>query len=169
MYRYYIGIDTGVNTGIAIYDREKKDLIIVDCDMIHITMDYIRRIITEKVVHPDEILFVVEDARQVQFQTDKAKAQGAGSVKRDAKIWEDYFTWHNIPHMMVRPKKAITKLSADEFKATTGWTERTNSHARDAAMLVWGATYTPQQVLLHNERLKGKKSSVKIKRNNLTS
>jgi hypothetical protein len=71
--------------------------------------------------------------------------------------------------MMVRPKKSITKLDAETFKATTGWTERTNSHARDAAMLVWGATYTPQQVLLHNERLKGKKSSVKIKRNNLTS
>jgi hypothetical protein len=169
MYRYYIGIDCGVNTGIAIYDREKKDLIIVDSDMIHITMDYVRRIVTERIIPIDETLFVVEDARQVVFNTDKVKAQGAGSVKRDAKIWADYLDWHNIPHLMVRPKKAITKLSAERFKEITGWSERTNNHGRDAAMLVWGATYTPQQVLLEMEKLKGKKSNIKITRNNLLS
>ena len=165
MYRYYIGIDTGVNTGFAVYDRELKQLIRVSSTSIHELLHDMRFVS----VHFKDFLVVVEDARQVQFNTDKMKAQGAGSVKRDAKIWNDFLDDYQIPYMMVRPKKSITKLSADEFKAITGWTERTNSHARDAAMLVWGATYTPQQVLLHNERLKGKKSSVKIKRNNLTS
>jgi hypothetical protein len=165
-YRYYIGIDTGVNTGIALYDREHKVLLVVDCSLIHTAINYVYAVNKE---YPNQVLLIVEDARQVMFQTEKVKAQGAGSVKRDAKIWNDFLDDYKIPYMMVRPKKSITKLSADDFKATTGWKERTNSHGRDAAMLVWGATYTPQQVLLHNERLKGKKSTVKIKRNNLTS
>jgi hypothetical protein len=167
MYRYYIGIDTGVNTGYAVYDRELKKLTRVVSSDIH---DFILEIY-EYYFTGDlkDILFVVEDARQVQFNTDKIRAQGAGSVKRDGKIWDDYLKAIVANYMMVRPKKAITKLSATDFNAITGWSERTNEHARDAAMLVWGATYTPQQVLLHNERLKGKKSSVKIKRNNLTS
>lgn len=167
MYRYYIGIDTGVNTGYAIYNRETKSLEFVTCDTIHrFIINVYDYYITGDL---KDILFVVEDARQVQFNTDKMRAQGAGSVKRDAKIWEDYLKAIGANYMMVRPKKSITKLSASEFTAITGWTERTNSHARDAAMLVWGATYTPQQVLLHNQKLLGKKSSVKIKRNNLTS
>jgi hypothetical protein len=167
MYRYYIGIDTGVNTGYAIYKRENKSFELVTCDTIHRFIIHVY----DYYITGDlkDILFVVEDARQVQFNTDKMRAQGAGSVKRDAKIWEDYLKYIGANYMMVRPKKSLTKLDAETFKATTGWTERTNEHARDAAMLVWGATYTPQQVLLHNERLKGKKSSVKIKRNNLTS
>jgi hypothetical protein len=166
MYRYYIGIDTGVNTGIALYDREHKVLLVVDCSLIHTAINYVYAVNKE---YPNQVLLIVEDARQVMFQTEKVKAQGAGSVKRDAKIWNDFLDDYKIPYMMVRPKKSITKLSATDFNAITGWKERTNSHGRDAAMLVWGATYTPQQVLLHNERLKGKKSTVKIKRNNLTS
>ena len=169
MYRYYIGIDCGVKTGISLYDREKKDLIIVDSDMIHVAIDYIKKIFADNVVNKGDTLIIIEDARQVQFNTDKMKAQGAGSVKRDAKIWADFLEDYKIPHLMVRPKKAITKLSAERFKEITGWTERTNSHARDAAMLVWGATYTPQQVLLAMEKLKGKKAKVKIKNNALTS
>lgn len=169
MYRYYIGIDCGVNTGISLYDREKKDLIIVDSDMIHVAIDYIKKIFADNVVTKDNTLIIIEDARQVQFNTDKMRAQGAGSVKRDAKIWADFLEDYKIPHLMVRPKKAITKLSAERFKEITGWSERTNNHGRDAAMLVWGATYTPQQVLLAMEKLKGKKAKVKIKNNALTS
>ena len=166
MYRYYIGIDCGVNTGISLYDREHKKLLIVDTESIHTVLNYVHAAYRN---YKNEILVVVEDARQVRFNTDKMKAQGAGSVKRDAKIWADFLEDYKIPHLMVRPKKAITKLSAERFKEITGWSERTNEHGRDAAMLVWGATYTPQQVLLAMEKLKGAKAAVKIKRNNLTS
>lgn len=163
MYRYYIGIDCGVNTGYAVYDRETKTLKTVCSMPIHQAWKWMTEI------WRNDVLIVVEDARQVRFNTDKMRQQGAGSVKRDAKIWEDFLEDCKLAYLMVRPKKAITKLSASEFTAITGWTERTNSHARDAAMLVWGATYTPQQVLLAMQKLKGKKAAVKIKRNNLTS
>ena len=32
----------------------------------------------------------------------------------------------------------MTKLSAEQFRRITGWTEQTNEHGRDAAMLVFG-------------------------------
>lgn len=166
-YRYYIGIDCGVNTGYAIYSREGKQLTHVSTTMLHKAIIDIKGIFDTGV--ETSILVVVEDARQVRFNTDKMKQQGAGSVKRDAKIWADFLEDYKIPHLMVRPKKAITKLSAERFKEVTGWSERTNEHGRDAAMLVWGATYTPQQVLLAMEKLKGAKAKVKIKNNALTS
>jgi hypothetical protein len=167
-YRYYIGIDTGVNTGIAIYDRVEKKFIIVGSDMIHVIFDFIKQIFSEGMqIH--DTLFVIEDARQVKFNTDKSKAQGAGSVKRDAKIWEDFLVNNGLNYLMVRPRKSITKLCAIHFNKLTGWSERTNEHARDAGMLVWGASYTPQHVLLEMEKLKGKKANIKITRNNLLS
>ena len=168
MYRYYIGIDCGVNTGIAIYDRVDKKFIIVGTNMIHVIFDYLKDIFSSG-MDVNDTLFVIEDARQVKFNTDKSKAQGAGSVKRDAKIWEDFLIHQGFNYLMVRPRKSITKLCAIHFNNLTGWNERTNEHARDAGMLVWGATYTPQQVLLEMEKLKGKKSNIKIARNNLLS
>ena len=136
MYRYYIGIDTGVNTGYAVYDKEIKQLTVVSTVMIHQAM--LALLVIHKDGYSNECMVIVEDARQVRFNTDKAKLQGAGSVKRDAKMWEDFLKDLKFPFQMVRPKKAITKFDADKFKSVTGWEGRTNSHGRDAAMLVFG-------------------------------
>lgn len=38
---------------------------------------------------------------------------------------------------MIHPAANATKTKADVFKKRTGWVERTNEHARDAAMLVF--------------------------------
>ncbi len=66
------------------------------------------------------------------------KQQGAGSVKRDCKIWEDFLTDLDIPFEMVAPRKGMTKYSAAAFKKLTGYEGKTSEHARDAAMLVFG-------------------------------
>ena len=71
-------------------------------------------------------------------EEERKKLQGVGSVKRDASIWEDYLTDLGIEFEMVAPKRNVTKLSQDRFKAMTGWKNRTNEHGRDAAMLVFG-------------------------------
>ena len=68
------------------------------------------------------------------------RRQGAGSVKRDSQIWEDFLSDNGIRFEMRAPKNNTTKLSADVFKALTKWPKRTNSHERDAAMLVFGET-----------------------------
>jgi hypothetical protein len=61
---------------------------------------------------------------------------GAGSVQRDCSILETYLLASKIPHAMVSPANSRTKVSAAGLKAATGWTQRTNEHGRDAAMLV---------------------------------
>lgn len=131
---FAIGIDIGVKTGIGTWDRKKKKIIEIKTLMIHRAMDYVKK------MHDDghKIIVRVEDAREVVYKTDPIKAQGAGSVKRDAKIWEDFLSDHGIPFEMVRPNKAITKWSKERFILQTGYTGITSSHGRDAAMLVIG-------------------------------
>jgi hypothetical protein len=90
---------------------------------------------------PGEIFVRFEDARTRKFfkgENVAAKQQGAGSIKRDCKIWEDYLTDHNIPYDHPTAGKTKTKYDQNHFEKLTGWKQRTSNHARDAAMLVFG-------------------------------
>ena len=123
-----IGIDSGVNTGIGIVHekfglQEVTSMKILDAfDLILEKKDQIKGV-------------VVEDARFVKYKVKRERAQGAGSVKRDAILWEDFLIKHNIPYKMVRPNKQITKWESKKFAEYTGWTKQTNNHGRDAALL----------------------------------
>lgn len=72
-----------------------------------------------------------------RFTGGREKAQGVGSVKRDAQIWEDWCTEQGLNFKMIHPAANATKKKAEDFTRMTGWTGRTNEHARDAAMLVF--------------------------------
>lgn len=141
-YTYYIGIDCGVKTGLCVWEKSEKHIKQLETMPIHKAMNevaYWNRFALGRV-------FVrVEDARQRKWvpwqKTEKAemgKREGAGSVKRDAKIWEDFLTDMGIPFEMVAPKNNKTKVTADYFKRLTGWDGKTNEHSRDAGMLVVG-------------------------------
>lgn len=90
----------------------------------------------------DHVCVFVEDARQRKWYNDAGKSrdklQGAGSIKRDCKIWEDFLRDKGIPFKLIAPKNNTTKLSAPAFKSITGYTGRTCEHSRDAAMMVYG-------------------------------
>jgi len=133
-YRIIIGIDTGVETGFALWDKDVRKLVTVGSYMIHEAMDMV------KAYAGPATLIRVEDARKAVHgrQNDAHKLRGAGSVMRDAKIWEDFLTDQGIDFEMLRPRKQFTKLSVEAFNKITGWAGRTNNHARDAAMLVYG-------------------------------
>lgn len=95
--------------------------------------------------YPGRAMVRVEDARQrtwVPWQKnekyERGKREGAGSVKRDAKIWEDFLKDLGIPFEMVAPKKNKTKVSDAYLQQLTGYAGKTSQHARDAAMLVIG-------------------------------
>lgn len=130
-YRFIIGIDTGVNTGFAVWDRQERKFKEVCSTHIH------RAMLSVNYRKEDGILVRVEDARQRKWfgNSGKEQLQGAGSVKRDAKIWEDFLKDLNVDFEMVAPKNNKTKLDAKKFKMITGWNEPTNEHSRDAAML----------------------------------
>jgi hypothetical protein len=126
-----IGIDTGVSTGVAIWYVAEQKFDLIESMPIHRAM--------ERVLFERPYFVRVEDARLYRHygKTNPAKIQGAGSVKRDASIWEDFLKDKNIPFEMVSPADNLTKTTADYFRKLTGWTKSTNEHGRDAACLVF--------------------------------
>lgn len=143
----YIGIDTGVNTGIAVWDNRKRSLLLVKTMKIHKAMDIVKSYAEQyKAGCGERVIVRVEDPRQRKWfgtermsrEEERKRLQGVGSVKRDATIWEDYLTELGVEFEMVAPKRNITKMSQEYFKQLTGWKKQTNEHSRDAAMLVFG-------------------------------
>ena len=129
-----VGIDTGVNTGIALADD--GELIAVECMTITQAMAYIK-----VTCLPDQCKIYIEDARKRKWlpsTVGRERLQGAGSIKRDAGIWEDWCKENGYSYEMVAPKSNRTKLNSKDFKRITGWQGRTNEHSRDGAMLVFG-------------------------------
>jgi hypothetical protein len=130
----WIGIDTGVKTGLAVWCSSQKQFISITTEKIHRAMEIV------KGYHQmHEVTVCIEDARKkVWYGSEQAKrAMGAGSVRRDAKIWEDFCKDYKIPFLLIAPKSNRTKLSEQSFKAITKHQERASEHARDAAMLVF--------------------------------
>lgn len=140
----YIGIDTGVNTGVAVWDNRQRTFLQIETMKIHKAMELVRDYKVVAATDHTKLVVRVEDARQRTWygyttpQKDRAKLQGVGSVKRDCTIWEDFLSDMKVEFQMVAPKNNATKMSADSFKSITGWKKPTNEHNRDAAMLVFG-------------------------------
>lgn len=142
LYKYYIGIDTGVQTGMCIWDREEKEITIISTVKIHHAIKDVENWVR---AWPGQIYVRVEDARLRKWipeeeneKAERGRREGAGSVKRDASIWEDFLTDLGVDFEMVAPKNNKTKVTADYFKNLTRYTGSTSKHARDAGMLVIG-------------------------------
>lgn len=134
----FIGIDTGTHTGVAVWNSEEREFIDIKTMHLH---QAIQLVITMcKIWKRENVMVLFEDARQRKWfgARSDAKLQGAGSVKRDAAIWEEFCTDYEISFRAMPPAKGATKLSPEYFKQMTGWTGRTSEHARDAAMIVFG-------------------------------
>ena len=134
----FIGIDTGRHTGVAVWNSDERQFIDIKTMMLHQALQLV--ITMCQIWKMENVMVLFEDARQRKwFGADSnAKMQGAGSVKRDASIWEEFCTDYGIPFRALPPAKGATKLDPDFFKALTGWKKRTSEHARDAAMIVFG-------------------------------
>ena len=136
-----IGIDPGTKTGLSMYLRKGKELEEVKTCKIHEAMEFVKE---KHLMYEDKLLVRVEDARQRRWfgkgtrEQINAKKQGAGSVKRDCSIWEDFLKDLGIEYHMVAPSKGTTKVNQSYFQAMTGYKKRTSEHGRDAAMLVYG-------------------------------
>ncbi len=136
-YDYLIGIDPGTNTGFVSWNVKEQKFEYIETTSIHDAMFQFFD------ANPNEIIKVyIEDSRNVSRGFGgAAKAQGAGSIKRDCNIWEDFLKDLGIDYQFIRPnKKSMLKMDDKAFRALTGWDKRTSNHARDAAMLVFGRT-----------------------------
>ena len=132
-----IGIDTGTHTGIALYDLSARAFGYIETVKIHEAM---RMVGDAYEKYGKSLMVLFEDARLRKWYAGagREKLQGAGSIKRDCNIWDDYLNDLGVNYVAVPPKHNITKLNETQFRAITGWTLRTSEHARDAAMLVFG-------------------------------
>ena len=135
----YIGIDTGTKTGFAVWDG--KRFLEIETLKLWQALDRVRKMKEQR----EDITVVFEDARQRKWlpreksiSEYRGKMIGAGSVKRDAVIWEEFCIDNGIKFFSVPPAKGLTKWSAQTFAEVTGWQGRTSNHGRDAALLVYG-------------------------------
>jgi len=141
-----IGIDPGVKTGYAVWNKSQKKFELVKTYKIHEAMKEIELMYDNINNHLFYTItrIVVEDARLWTYhkKTSSAKLQGAGSIKRDCKIWEDFlndiFKNSGVEIIFKKPNNHITKLTKEQFYKLTGFSGKTSEHARDAAMLVYG-------------------------------
>lgn len=139
----YIGIDTGRETGFAVWDGSR--LTDVRTTSIHDAIFRVLELRKAEIAGGDGVTVVIEDARQRTWLPRertlteyRGKLMGAGSVKRDATVWEDFCKDYGVRLIKVPPHAGLTKWTAGYFACVTGWKGRTSNHARDAAMLVFG-------------------------------
>lgn len=135
-----IGIDTGTNTGFAVWSIDRQCFLGVHSMKIHKALEKV--LIFKNSDTYNLVCVRVEDARKRGINPkDKSanrKLQGVGSVKRDSAIWEHFLVDYNIPYEMVSPLQNMTKVSRNVFKMMSGL-DIASEHGRDAACLVLGA------------------------------
>ena len=134
-----IAIDPGTNTGLSIYDCDNKEWIMCSTLQIHKALFIINNIITEK--NPNiNILIIVEDSRKISGG--REKLLGAGSIRRDCSIWEDYLNekakLYNMTVLFtfISPKgNKYLKMDKEVWKQIAKWGESKmpSEHARDSA------------------------------------
>lgn len=130
-----IGIDTGTTTGVAVWADnalQVVDSMTITKAMVFITKHY----------PVDSTKLYIEDARlwigfSGKTEQTEARRKGAGSVQRDAKIWQDWCEENGYDFIMIKPMGKGLKKDADTFKKMTGWQGVTNEHSRDAGMIVY--------------------------------
>ena len=134
----YIGIDPGKKTGFAVWDHDARYLAEVTTVSITQAMEKVRMM--ADILGRENIRLYIEDARQRTWfgNSGPEKWKGAGSICRDSTIWDDFCREMGVEYAMVAPRHNTTKLKAAQFKTITKWQGRTDEHARDAAMLVFG-------------------------------
>ena len=104
----WIGIDTGVHTGLAIWDGKGRRFLSIEELKIHRAMDVVEALAK---ANPGEVRARVEDARQRKWipnmgsiRNEIGRAKGAGSVERDCAIWDAFLADINVPCEMVAPR-----------------------------------------------------------------
>jgi len=147
MSKILIGVDTGVHTGFAVAIDQGKGGELQDVGSLTITQAMSKVLELVDVHGKANIMLYIEDARlrtwfgnadARQARSGAGVREGIGSVKRDAQIWEDWCKEQGLNYKMIHPAANKTKTDAKYFLKLTGWAKRTNEHARDAAMLVFG-------------------------------
>lgn len=130
-----IGIDPGVNTGVALYANGKL-LSLQTIEPIDI-QDCIKRSYADLIVFEDSRLQSAVWVPSKNKAVANNIARKIGQVDALCSLIEDTCNRWEIKFMRVSPKAKGGKMNAEDFNELTGWTHRSNQHERDAAMVAW--------------------------------
>ena len=132
-----IGLDPGVNTGIAIYTGGK----LIDLRTVHPVALY------DFLAGSNAVRVVFEDSRLQSYAwTARSKgnmgaalatARSLGQVDGICNLITEACARIGIDALGISPKGKGAKLKAEVFNARTGWEKASNQHGRDAAMVAW--------------------------------
>lgn len=132
-----IGLDPGVRTGVALYDRQSKQILEAH------TLDFCRALDFVCGFSKDEAAIVVEDPglNRPTFrhhgQVGREKiSQNVGANKAEARLLISSLRKMGYLVRTVRPSSA--KWTRDQVKRHTGYTGSTSEHSRDAIKLCCG-------------------------------
>lgn len=147
-----VGIDPGLNNGIAIYRRVDKgfELKLYKEDFWN-TVESIKKIADQAKQHSYQLTFLIEcpqHNKPVFLRTLKGSksgnmdmkiAQDIGMNKKVAILLVEYLKRLNLRHCEITPTKS--KMKSGGFEKLTG-IKKSNEHCRDAAMLIIDNGYT---------------------------
>jgi hypothetical protein len=132
----YVGLDPGVKTGIAVV-RNSKFIFVGSGSILQVMEWLLAWMESFNIEVRIENPFLYKNFG-LSVKGMQSRMMGAGSVQRDYKIWVEFFAKHKITYSDVNPKNILNKYNdAKLFKNATGWQHPTNSHGRDAGMMVW--------------------------------
>lgn len=143
--RYVVGIDPGVKTGFALWDREEKQFDWIETSTF---WGVYFRLTESYVLSPLNTEIVIEVAHHAPtFKHLKAEGQNkhtlskiarnVGQVTREAQLLVEGFKRRGFTVIEQKPLGKAKKGADDraQFERLTGWTKQTSQHARDAARL----------------------------------
>ena len=110
---YYVGLDIGTQTGVAVYHLQTKQLTYIKTMGIYQAIKHIERLSEEYAIHvriEDPTTWL--DFRKLPAKESNSRLQGAGSVKRDFAIWMGVLVALNIPYTKVRLQGTLKKLKS---------------------------------------------------------
>ena len=130
-----IGIDPGQRTGVAVYrDGALIELRTVSPDQI---AGVLEELAPELVVFEDSRRQSAVFGRGVNPRAMLKIARNVGEVDQICRQICETCRRLEIDIIAVSPLAKGAKMSADQFRAHTGWSGRSNQHERDAAMVAW--------------------------------
>lgn len=139
MKRYIVGIDAGVTTGVALYDREEEAFI-----------DFFSSTFWGVYFHEWEgvttasATYLIERPRKGIVYTSHGKhhprvmqniAFKAGENNRESSLLVEGF--RNLGYEVETITPSTTKWSAKKLEQVLGITQPTNEHSRDAIKIIW--------------------------------
>ena len=130
-----IGLDPGSSTGVAYFSDGKLQKLD--------TIEPVQLLWCIKNTMPARVIFEDSRLESKLWNTNSNRlvaltmARRVGEIDALCKLIVAICAELGIAAHGISPKSKGAKLSAEQFKAATGWDGRCNQHERDAAMIAW--------------------------------